>query len=862
MAKKKAQITNTQDEKGFFHLTPTPGGRFDQFQQNFMGMKLPKNSDKFLYDLTDTYGTDKVIGMTEVDIGNYVYKKGINHALNMNVGRSIPWIEDGLKSGERRVLYIMWTMGCTNKSSKEKVASITGRMIEKVYPHGDQAAADMIYRLGRSRTMMIPYIVPGGDFGNMDVMRPASPRYAAASLSPYAMDCFFSDIGPKAPLYDVKDNYNFSSTEPVFLTSRYPNILMQWNQGIGKGASSWLGAFNSKDLFKVAIQMLDDPNCKVDIYPDLPIPAQIINKSKLKGCFDKTDFKVQIRAPYEVVTYQRMENGHKVDVHSLVFTALPLSVIGATVKKQIVDIRMEDEKTGVKRLPEVVAVHSVADDKSPGGIQFMVEYEKGYDPHVLAEKLYRMTLLSKTVGVRYILITDNQTLEFTPRKIMKQWIAQRFDQKRRLFHQKVLQAAKDRARLEAIATVLDANNIDLAISIIRKSKSKADSVEALRKQFGFTEFQAKMVLQVRLENLPKMSIEETLKERDKAIADYKYYRSLLIDEDKIKGIIKDELEDGLKKYGKPRMAPIFNLEESAVEDEKQQKWIFYNSETYYCLTNLDEMKAISDKLDKSFRMINIQNNDFVILVNNKSKIQVLNGFAFTANTQGISFNAMGAKNIVRILPYQTSEYTDVVTLTAEGYGKRMAYTEVNKSNVGSLVSISGTDQLVDAIPIKVDNYENMVIGIAKGSDLYYVKLEDFPKLKRASAGNHVVKGVKDLSDGKLFAMDLDHIDQIMIYGESGYVKAMDTMYLAFNKRKTASITLGKRIIGVVGLSPKTDLSMIDNRGETKLEVVVGKTVQFTTDRGESQKFKLTSSIGNPIKVFKKTKNDFYLLSNS
>ena len=111
-------------------------------------------------------------------------------------------------------------------------------------------------------------------------------------------------------------------------------------------------------------------------------------------------------------------------------------------------------------------------------------------------------------------------------------------------------------------------------------------------------------------------------------------------------------------------------------------------------------------------------------------------------------------------------------------------------------------------------------------------------------------------------MDLDHIDQIMIYGESCYVKAMDTMYLTFNKRKTASITLGKRIIGVVGLSPKTDLSMIDNRGETKLEVVVGKTVQFTTDRGESQKFKLPSSIGNPIKVFKKTKNDFYLLSNS
>ena len=859
--KKKAQITNTVDENGMHHLTPIPGGKFDLFQRDFMGIRVPKSSDKFLYDLVDTYGVDKVIGMAEVDIGNYVYKKGINHALNINVGRIIPWIEDGLKSGERRALYTMWRMKLMN-GHKEKVASVTGEMIKTVYPHGDQAAADTIYRLGRSRSMMIPYVTPGGDFGNMDVMRPASPRYASASLSPYAIDCFFTDIGPRAPLYDEKDNYNFSGKEPVFLTSRYPNMLMQWNQGIGKGASAWLGAFNSRDLFKVAVQMLDDPNCKVDIYPDLPVPAQIVNKSKLKGCFDEVRFKVQIRAPYEVETYQRVENGHKVDVHALVFTALPLSVIGMIVKGQIADIKFADEKTGNRRLPEVKAIHSVADNKTPGGIRFMVEYEKGYDPNVLAEKLYRMTALSKTVGVQYILITDNQTVEFTPRKIMKQWIAQRYDQKRRLYHQCVLQAAKDKVRLEAIATVLDSKNTDVAINIIRKTKNKAEAIEKLKAKFGFTEFQARMVMQIRLENLPQMDIQETLKARDKAIADYGYYRKILIDEDKIKMIIKEELEDGLKRYGKPRMAPVFNLEEdNTTTAGSMNKWIFYNDSVYYCLDDPKDISKLAPSLDKSFRLFQLKNEDTVMLVNNKSKIKVLTGYSFSVNHQGISFSMMGVKDVVRILPMNAGAFNYLATVTVNGYCKLMTSDDCIKSEKGSLVNMIGGDTLADVIPIN-GQPENQLVGVLMGDTMYYTKLDDFPVLKRASAGNRTFKGVKDFTGARLVTLDMNHLDQLMFYGESGYIKALDSVYLAFNKRKASSISLnGKAIYGVVGLSNygENKITLYDKAGVTKITVEVDKAVKFTTESGETQKFKLSTSIGNAIKVFKKTKNDYYTI---
>lgn len=185
--------------------------------------------------------------------------------------------------------------------------------------------------------MMIPYIVPSGNFGGMDTLRPASSRYASASLSKYAMDCFFSENGPKFPIYDTKETYTKDGrTEPVYLTSKFPNMLMQWNQGIGRGVASWLGAFNSRDLFKATITLLDDPTAKIDIYPDYAVPVDITNKSDLKGCFDRPKFNVDMRAQYEIeVDHKKDPNTGKVsEKYTVVFTSLPLNVIGNNIENR------------------------------------------------------------------------------------------------------------------------------------------------------------------------------------------------------------------------------------------------------------------------------------------------------------------------------------------------------------------------------------------------------------------------------------------------------------------------------------------------------------------------------------------------
>lgn len=874
MAAKKKK----KEEEGFLELRPIPGGKFDQFRKTkeIVRDKIPKNSNVFLYRMVDIHGSEDIVNMSEVGIGDYAYNKGINHAINMNVARNIPWIEDGLKSVERRVLYVMFMKGYYGKKS-EKVASVVGDMISNVYPHGDQAPADTIYRLGRTRSMMIPYIRAIGNYGNMDEMKPAATRYAAASMSAYAYDCFFGDIGPQQPLYDERDNYKFNGKEPIYLISRYPNILMQWNLGIGKGAASWLGAFNSQDVFKAALVLMDDPNAKIDIYPDAPVPVEIVNRGKLRGCFDKKKFKVQMRAPYHIMTDQR-KNGTKVeDKYTIVFTALPLGVTGRQVDTEIRELKLEDGKKGNKpKIPEVLNTEIIADDISPGGIQFIVEYERGYDPHILAEKLYKSTSLQKMIGVQYNLIFDNQPVLKTPREIMLIWINQRYDQKRRYYHQMVLKCARDRAMYEAIATVLATpDTIDKAVMIIRSAKDSTVAISGLSKEFGFTEFQSRMILQIRLQNLPKMSVQEMYEKRDKAIKDYKEYRRRLSSEEAIKESIREELEEGLKKYGKPRVSKLTNLKDTAaLESGGNSKWILYNEDFYYAFDDPKALEEIGPNIDNKYRLVQVRNNDSVMVFDKNGNMKILNGYSFTTSNSGIAMASLGISNVAGIVSENSgSGYDSIVMVTEQGYGKMMDMPDCSKTGSRGNASIrkrrtinlNTDDKLIAVIPVKSEGHADSVVGMIQGDKMYYLHLSDFPLYKDSSAGNRMVKNVKNLALTNAIYFDAtDSSDYMLIYGESGYIKLLDTAYLAFSKRGNNTVSLqGKNIVGATLLhGQEYDLTLYGGsvKGTREIRLQVGKVVKFTAvSTGEEQKFKMSTSIGNPVKVLKVTKNEWYAL---
>ena len=859
MANRKKEI---RDEEGFIVLKPKPGGRYEEFLKERYKIKLPKDSNDYLYKLVDIYGSEDIQNMSIVDIGDYALKKGTIHALNMNVGRNIPWMDDGLKPVERRALFIMWRDGLWGKKTA-KVSSIVGDMINYVYPHGDAAPAETIFRLGRSKSMMIPYIQELSNFGSVRDFKPAAPRYADASLSDYAYDCFFKEVGPKRPLYDEKDNYAYNGKEPIYLISRYPNILMQWDLGIGKGAMTQLCGFNSIDIFKTTLKLMDDPNADVHIYPDAPTPVEIVNKADLRDCFDMKTFKIKMVAPYYLEVDQRM-NGTKIeDKYTIVFTALPVGVSGLQIRDELVKIKKE-ERNADKAFPEVLNLEIIADD-SPGGIKIIVEYVRGYDPYVLVEKLYKSTSLCKTIGFKPNLVINNRPVICTPREILLSWISQRYDQKRRYYHQLVLQAAKDRTIYEALSTVLATRDAtDKAIEIIRNSKDDEERIAGLRKAFGFTELQARVIGEMKLKNLQKMDVKETIAKRDKAIADYKHYRKILSDDSAIKDAVREELKEGMKKYGKPRTAKVIN-QKSEVRDPDDSKWVIYNSKMYYCVDHLSDLTKLKDRIDSTYQSVEIRNSDNVMIFEASGIVKFLTGYSFTNTTSGINTSTLGVTDPVRIIPAGKKENDTLLLITKMGYGKSLDLSEINSSIKCRVITLNSGDALADVIAYPSSYNPDSIVGMVDGDKMYYLHVTDFPRYKKSSAGNRMIKGVTNLNLSRaLYFGATDDADYMLVYAESGYIKLLDMSFLAFAKRANNSISLhGKNIMGATlihGVEDKIRLISpnVARTGSTTISIQIGKMVTFkNVNSGEQQKFKMSTTIGNPTKILKVTKDVWY-----
>ena len=804
---------------------------------------------------TPSYDNDD--GVTILDLGDYALDKMITASANINIGRALPWLEDGLKFVERRVLYTMFKGGWTANKPKAKVSVITGKMMETVYPHGDAAAAMTIYRLGRDYQAMIPYIDGGGGYGNAITMKAAAPRYATARLSKYSMDCFFSEEDGIAPIYDVKEAYEKQITEPIYLCTRFPNILMQWNFGIGKGASANFAAFNSTDIFEATLKLMDDPKAKIDIYPDTPAKLLITNKKDLRGCFDKKKFKVQVQAPYYV---DKLRDKHGNDIHVIVFTSCPMQTTGKIIEEQIRRIKLEDEKKDAasRKLPEVLnQIPAIDKNGGPGDLQFTIEYEKGYDPHVLAEKLIKSTDLGKVFGVNYTLAHEYQPKEYTPREILLEWISIRMDQKRRYFTQKKKLASKEKLQSKALLTILEDKKhggMDKCISIIRASTNDEETKRKLQDTFGLTEFQATIVMNLRLKVLNKANIMVEQDKYKKACSDYDKYTELC-KEVNIREAIKEDLRYGLKTYGQKRRGKLMNAKDELLGSADEDKIIIYSKDTFYCLKSYDELPKIIKSIDRTFKVIRIKSGDNLVLFNSMGKMRVLNGYAFNYTDTGISMEKVAFNDVVNISVISDIAKSELAFITRLGYGKVLKYADIGNSVKGKVINLNQGDELISVTKVEKDG----ILGLIDGDNVYYMKVDNIPVLKRSASGNRLIKSKSSVNVTGSIHTTGEH-PYLLVYGESGYIKILDTSFLTFNTRKPNIIAMkGKNVYNLVPIDKNGSITLYGAKGSTKMDIKISDKVVITDPAGKTRNVKLATSIGDPTKLLSVGKHEFYQL---
>lgn len=488
------------------------------------------------------------------------------YAMSVIVSRAIPEI-DGFKPSHRKLLYTMYDMGLLTKP-RTKSANIVGQTM-KLNPHGDAAIYETMVRLAKgNETLLVPFIDSKGNFGKVYSrdMAYAASRYTEAKLAPICAE-IFGDIDKDT--VDFVDNYDASMKEPTLLPTAFPNVLVSANTGIAVGMASNICGFNLGEVCRAEIEYLDDPECdlmQVLRAPDFSTGGEIVyNADEMREIYDTGRGSFKIRSKWR---YDKKEN--LIEIYEIPYT---------TTAEAIIDKVAELIKSG-----KIKEINDMRDETDLSGLKLAIELKRGVDPEKLMAKLFRQTPLMDSFACNFNILIAGTPRVMGVREILDEWTAWRMDCIRRRVYNEA-QKKKDKLHLlRGLAKIL--LDIDKAISIIRNTDEEAEVVPNLMIGFGIDKIQAEYVADIRLRNINKEYILKRTEETESLERDIEELESILKSQRKVKGIIKKELSEIIKKYEQPRKTSIIydsEIEEYSEEDhiEDYPVTLFLSKEGYF-----------------------------------------------------------------------------------------------------------------------------------------------------------------------------------------------------------------------------------------------------------------------------------------
>lgn len=464
---------------------------------------------------------------------------------NTNLMRHIPSLADGLKPGERRILYAMYKDLNSRPNGKYiKVSRITGETIGKYHPHGDAPVYETLVKLAQPWNNIQPLIDGQGNFGSPMGDNAAASRYIEARLSFYAYKCFFEDFDIK--LVSTKPNYLGDDVEPEYLPARYPNVLINNTFGIGYGVSTGLPTYNLKEVLELTIKLLEDPDYDdVTLIPDSPTGAYIVDEGQFKEISETGKGKFKMRGQIDI-DWEKNE---------LIIRSLPLQVTGDNIKQAIIALHKENKINGI------ISIDNHSNEKN--GIRIHVRLKKEIDPVEVMHAIYTKTQMEKTFPVNFKLIDDYQDYDYNIRDLILDWLDFRRETKRIYFNHKLIEARERQHILEILIHILSGKNGERTLEVIRKAESRQEIVDYLMKEFGISSLQAKNIADMKLSAFSKDSVKKYKKEKEEIDEKVEKYEKIIKSNKKIDKIIKEELLEGIKLFGEDRRSKIISIDGEA-----------------------------------------------------------------------------------------------------------------------------------------------------------------------------------------------------------------------------------------------------------------------------------------------------------
>ena len=482
----------------------------------------------------------------------------IEYAMSVIVGRALPDVRDGLKPVHRRILYAMYEDNLTSDKPFKKSATCVGDVLGRYHPHGDASVYDAMVRLAQDFSMRYMLVDGHGNFGSVDGDPPAAYRYTEARLSKIANE-MLRDIDKDTVDWDP--NFDETRREPRVLPCRFPNLLVNGSSGIAVGMATNIPPHNLTEVINACVCVLENPDATLsDLMqhvtgPDFPTRGIIVGRSGIRAAYATGRGRVVVRARTETETW-----GH--DRIRIIVTELPYQVN----KRQL--IQNISEQVRDKKLD---GISGLRDESDRNGMRIVIELKKGANTQVVLNRLFAQTQMQTTFAVNMLALVDNQSQPkiLSLRHILDEYLTfqEEIIVRRTKFD---LKKALERAHLLEGLLIAE-ENIDEVIRIIRESYDNAK--ENLMQRFSLSEVQAQAILDMRLKALQGLEREKLQNEYDELEQRIAYFRELLADPEKVKGVLRDELIAIRDKYGDARKTEIQDIEddidiEDLIEEEQ------------------------------------------------------------------------------------------------------------------------------------------------------------------------------------------------------------------------------------------------------------------------------------------------------
>lgn len=493
-----------------------------------------------------TFADQKIV---PVNMEKEVKKSFIEYSMSVIVSRALPDVRDGMKPGARRILYAMYEDNLTHDKAFRKSATTVGNVLGRYHPHGDAAVYGTMVRMAQPFSLRYPLVEGHGNFGSVDGDSAAAYRYTEARLSRLA-DEMMRDIDKDT--VDFVGNFDNRRKEPTVLPSRFPNLLVNGSIGIAVGMATNIPPHNLSEVVDGTIYLMDNPDASLaEIMqfikgPDFPTSAIIYGKNGILEAYKTGRGRVMVRSRAEVDE----------DNHRIIVTEIPYMVN----KSQLIEA-MADKV----RDKTIEGVTDIRDESGRDGMRIVIEYRRDANGQVILNQFYKYTQLQDTCAINMLALVNGEPKVLPLKSILEEYIRFQEEVITRRVKYDLAKALREEHIFEGYKIAID--NIEEVIKIIRASADVASAKENLKERFALSDEQAQAIVSMTLGKLSGMErdkVEARLAELAKLIAEY---RSILADENKIKGIIRDELLEIKKKFGDERRTELVEAEDDIeIED--------------------------------------------------------------------------------------------------------------------------------------------------------------------------------------------------------------------------------------------------------------------------------------------------------